>query len=408
MTAIVQESKPVEVSSWKGSLLVSGTCIGGGMLAMPVQTADAGFLMSFLVLFSSWIFMTFTGLLLVEATLWLKERSHFSTIAQVFLGRAGKILTLVIYLFMNSASLVAYTSGGALLLEGWMQNLLGASLGYKMSCILFTLLFGGFVYLGIYVIGRVNSWFTMLMGGIYCYLVILGLFTLQPDYLTFRPAWIPAISSFPLILAAFSYQMIVPSLCSYLNYDTRRLKKAILVGSSIPFAVYFLWLLVVHGVIPFEGAGGLHEAFVNGSMIVEPLKLRFNSSGLGLLIDGFAFFALVTSYLGLSIALFDFVRDLFKSIDKYPSKQMITLVSITPCLLLAICFPRALLDFLDISGGFGDALLSGLIPVAIVWIGRYRKNLTGDYQAPGGKWALLAAGTFAFSVFAVQWYKLIW
>src|SRR3989338_5365946 len=319
MTTTIQSSQSTQVSSWKGVLLVSGTCIGGGMLAMPIQTADAGFLMSSLVLFSSWIFMMFTGLLLVEATLWLKAQYHFSTITQACLGNGGKILTLIIYLFMNSASLVAYTSGGALLIDGWIQNLLGVSLGYQVNCVLFTLSFGGLVYLGIYATGRVNSWLTLLMGGAYCYLVWLGVSSLQPDYLVFRAAWGPALHSFPLILAAFSYQMIVPSLCSYLNYDVRRLRKAIIIGLSIPFTAYFLWLLTIHGTIPFEGAGGLHEAFVNGSMIVEPLKVRFTSASLGLIIDSFAFFALTTSYLGLSIALFDFVRDLFKRVGKYPS-----------------------------------------------------------------------------------------
>ena len=199
MTTIVQRDEVSNVSNWKGALLVAGTCIGGGVLAMPVQTADAGFAISTLVLVSSWIFMTFTGLLLVEATLWLKGRSHFSSIAQTLLGTPGKILSLVIYLFMNSASLVAYTSGGAQLIDYWLKNLMGFSAGYPICCILFTLLFGGFVYLGVSFIGKINSWFTVLMGVAYCYLVILGLSILQPEYLSFRPAWREGLNSFPLI-----------------------------------------------------------------------------------------------------------------------------------------------------------------------------------------------------------------
>lgn len=376
------------------------------MLAMPIQTADAGFLMSILVLACSWIFMTFTGLLLIEATLWIKNRTHFSSLAQILLGTPGRILSLVVYLFMNTTSLVAYTSGGAQLF-GHFLSLIGLSLGYKTCCILFTVVFGGLVSFGLLFIGKVNNWLVLLMGAIYCYLAWLGISNLHSDYLQFRPAWVAGAFSFPLIFAAFSHQMIVPSLCSYLRYDAAKLRKALLIGTSIPFAVYFLWLLVVHGLIPYEGENGLHMAFVNNALIVEPFRVHFTSGLLFIMIDLFALLALATSYMGLSIALFDFVRDLFQGIGRYPSKNTIILISTLPCLFLAMHFQKALLSFLDISGGFGDALLSGIIPVAMVWIGRYRKNFQSDYQVTGGKGALVAAGVFALLIFIVQWIKLL-
>ena len=83
------------------------------MLAMPIQTAEAGFFPSFLAVLCSWVFMCFTGLLLVEATLWVKEGAHFSTLATALLGKTGRSISLVVYLFMNYTSLVAYTAGGA-------------------------------------------------------------------------------------------------------------------------------------------------------------------------------------------------------------------------------------------------------------------------------------------------------
>lgn len=405
-TTIVRDAEASGLSIWKGAMLVSGTCIGGGMLAMPIQTADAGFLMSVLVLASSWIFMTFTGLLLIEATLWIKNQAHFSSLAQILLGTPGRILSLLVYLFMNTTSLVAYTSGGAQLFVHFL-SLLGITLGYKTCCALFTLIFGGLVSFGLLFIGKVNNWLVLLMGAIFCYLAWAGISGLHPEYLAFRPAWIAGAFSYPLIFAAFSHQMIVPSLCSYLRYDPGKLRKALLIGTSIPFAVYLLWLLVVHGLIPFEGENGLHMAFVNNSLIVEPFRVHFTSGILFAMIDLFALLALATSYMGLSLALFDFVRDMFQGVGRYPGKNTIILVSILPCLFLAMHFQKALLDFLDVSGGFGDALLSGMIPVAMVWIGRYRKNFQTTYQVGGGKPALAAAGLFALLIFIVQWVKLL-
>jgi tyrosine-specific transport protein len=62
---------------------------------------------------------------------------------------------------------------------------------------------------------------------------------------------------------------------------------------------------------------------------------------------------------------------------------------------------------LEVSGGFGDALLSGIIPALMVWMGRYRKNLTGNYQVTGGKGLLMAIFFCSSYVLVIQWIKLI-
>ena len=123
MTHITIQELSTRKSTLSAALLVAGACIGGGMLAMPIQTAEAGFFPSLFMMGLCWIFMTFTGLLLVEATLWMKDRAHFSTMTTTFLGKWGNAICLIVYLFMNYASLVAYTAGGAALLDQWVQDL---------------------------------------------------------------------------------------------------------------------------------------------------------------------------------------------------------------------------------------------------------------------------------------------
>jgi tyrosine-specific transport protein len=412
MSVAVETKNLVKKSYWTASMLVSGACIGGGMLAMPIQTAEAGFFVSFFMLVVCWIFMAFTGLLLVESTLWFKENAHFSSLAMGLLGRWGRAMSLGIYLFMNYASLVAYTAGGAALIDSWFYHVFHISLGYTCSCVLFTLIFGSIVYLGSLLIGKINSLLMMAMILAYLSLVSSGAADININHLTMQASWRQGLFSVPLILAAYSYQMIVPSLCSYLNYDLKALKKSILIGTTLPFLVYATWLFVIHGAIPFEGADGLKAALIRGSSATEPLKAHFKTPFLALLADSFAFFALVTSYLSLSLALFDFIRDLFKSFmphEKNPNqfnKNKILILSLVPSLLLAISYPRALLEFLDLSGGFGDVFLSGLIPISMVWVGRYRKKMQNTYETPGGKSALLLAGSFAILIFMLTWIKL--
>jgi len=92
--------------------LVGGTCIGGGMLALPVSTGVSGFFPSIAMMFVCWFAMTSTALLLLEISLWMSPGAHIITMTSQILGVPGKIVSWILYLFICYASRVAYTAGG--------------------------------------------------------------------------------------------------------------------------------------------------------------------------------------------------------------------------------------------------------------------------------------------------------
>jgi tyrosine-specific transport protein len=372
------------------------------MLAMPIQVAEAGIGISAIGLIISWFFMTYTGLLLVEATLWMKNDAHFSSLSSNLIGRWAKVVALIVYLFMNYASLIAYTAGGVGLINQWMMALTGSTFNYVHACIGFTILFGLIVHFGSHFVGKFNSVFMGLLIVAYLGLVGFGASIVHAENLHLLPNWRHGISILPMILATFSYQMVVPTVCSYLNYDAQKLRYAIIAGTALPFITYFFWIFVIHGAIPFEGENGLQEAFKSGAAATIPLRNHLNHWSLSLLADIFAFLALVTSFLGLSLALFDFLKDCFKEMKFELNRKTIFVMSFLPVALLASLYPRALLQFLDISGGYGDTILSGMIPVMMVWRGRYKKKLTGTFTVPGGKIGLICAGAFFLIVLIFQ------
>ena len=53
----------------KCSVLIAGTCIGGGMLALPLSIGSFGFLPSVALMFVACVFMSISSLLYLEATL---------------------------------------------------------------------------------------------------------------------------------------------------------------------------------------------------------------------------------------------------------------------------------------------------------------------------------------------------
>jgi tyrosine-specific transport protein len=81
----IQVNENVQPIEWKrlfsAIALVAGTCIGGGMLALPVATGISGFIPSTLMMTLCWIAMTASALLLLEVNLWMKEGAHMITMA---------------------------------------------------------------------------------------------------------------------------------------------------------------------------------------------------------------------------------------------------------------------------------------------------------------------------------------
>src|SRR5579871_6624910 len=103
-----------------GILLVAGTSIGAGMLALPVVTAEGGFFPAFFTYLLCWGFMTCTGLLMLEICLEMPPDANLISMAGAYLGRGGKIFAWVLYLFLFYCLTIAYLSGGGGLLRGWI------------------------------------------------------------------------------------------------------------------------------------------------------------------------------------------------------------------------------------------------------------------------------------------------
>jgi tyrosine-specific transport protein len=94
-----------------GMLLIAGSCVGAGMLGLPIATGPAGFFPSLLMFVVACLFMTATALLLVEINVWYKRPVNFITMVTDFLGPFGRALCWIIYLFLFYALLVAYIAG---------------------------------------------------------------------------------------------------------------------------------------------------------------------------------------------------------------------------------------------------------------------------------------------------------
>ena len=364
-----------------GALLVAGTAIGGGMLALPVLTAPGGFIPAVSIYFVCWLFMACTGLLLMEVVLWDEKEVNIVSMARKTLGVVGKVVAWCIYLFLFYSLTVAYVAGGGGLVEDAFEAVGHTDYPSWIGPLIFVIIFAPFVAFGAKAVDRINL---ILMGGLiisFLVLVFLGVSHIQLDLLT-NINWPLALAATPVIFTSFGFQGLVPTLTHYLDRKPHTVKWAIIIGSALPLVAYIIWEGLILGVIPLDK---LEEARLLGQSAVAPLKNVLHLPWLYRIGECFAFFALVTSFLGVTLGLLDFLADGLK-IEKNPrGRTLLSLLIFLPPMLFAMFNPCMFLNALHYAGGLGCALLLGLLPILMAWSGRYRLKLKSEYSLPGGK-----------------------
>src|SRR5205085_1805812 len=97
----------------------------------------------------------------------------------------------------------------------------------------------------------------------------------------------------PAVIVSFGFHNLVPSLTTYLNGNVSALKKAILIGSSIPLVVYLVWEGLILGLVP---SSNFQAALDQGEIATQTLNAAVGSSLIIDVAEAFAFFAIVTSF----------------------------------------------------------------------------------------------------------------
>ena len=70
-------------------LIVAGTTIGAGMLALPIASAGIGFSASLILILFTWFLMTYTALLMLELHQYANPDATLTTLAKTLLGQRG-------------------------------------------------------------------------------------------------------------------------------------------------------------------------------------------------------------------------------------------------------------------------------------------------------------------------------
>ncbi|MCH9628125.1 MAG: Tyrosine-specific transport protein [Chlamydiales bacterium] len=386
-------------------LLVSGTTIGAGMLALPVTTGLAGFIPSLVIMTAIWLFMMLTAFYLLEVNLRMKGESNLISMMHKTLGRPGEIVSWITYLLLLYSLAAAYMVGCSHILEDVLSGFLPFDLPEWTWPVLIFCLFAVVVYFGTQVVDFLNR--ALMIGLVVGYLFVLGMGGPQvnPTMLAHFD-WNFLLPSISVVLTTFGYHIIIPTLTTYLEHDSRLLKRAIFIGSLIPFVIYVLWQLLVMGVVPVDGPQSLSEASQKGLQVTFFLKTVFGSPWIILAIRSFAFFAIVTSLLGVTLSLSDFLADGLNIKKGHKGKVVLILFTFVPPLLFALFYHEGFITALKYAGLFVVILLA-LLPSLMAWFERYgpeteRSFIKSDFRVPGGKTLVVFTAVVSIILLGVE------
>ncbi|MBS0622804.1 MAG: hypothetical protein JSR80_07600 [Verrucomicrobia bacterium] len=370
-----------------GALLIAGSCIGIGMLALPVTTGTSGFLPAVVLLLVAALFMGSTALLLVEVDLDDRANANILSLAEHNLGRGAKVCASIAYLFLFYCLMVAYvTKGGEvlqLLLHTW--GALGVTNG--LGSFLLVVIAAIAIFCGRAAVDVINRVFMAGLLFSFLVLIVIGLEQFNPVNLTHRD-WTKTIPAIPFVITAFGFHNMIPTVSDYVGRDRRRLIQAVMLGGGIAFIVYFVWMFTVQGASPVKGEIGIQAAFDQGWIGTQLLYAISQNMIVKIGALYLSFFAIITSVLGQGLGLVDFLFDGLKLTYNRTNRGWLLALIFIPSFVAARLIPGVFFLALKLAGGVAAIFLFGLLPALMVW--SHRKRFAGAVPlVKGGKGFLL-------------------
>ncbi|MDO4431057.1 MAG: aromatic amino acid transporter [Lonepinella koalarum] len=372
------------------ALIVAGTTIGGGMLAMPLTSAGIGFGFTMILLLALWVLLCFSALLFVELYQTVDSDAGIGTLAEKYYGTFGRVISTAVLIIFLYAILSAYVSGGSSTIAGVLPEIIDETTTKRIAGILFTAVFGVFIIKGTTSVDLVNR----LLVGVKFAAFILVLFLFLPKIELNNLLAMPIesallISASPVFFTAFGFHGSIPSLNRYLEGNVKALRISILIGTAIPLIAYILWQLATHGVLSQTAFLQILERDPSLNGLAVAATEITGSTIIGATVRIFSTLALVTSFLGVALGLFEALEDLLKRINIKPSRISLGMMTFIPPMLFAFFYPQGFIAALGYAGQM-FAFYAIVLPIAMVWKLR-RQGMTLNYRVKGGNISLLMA-----------------
>ena len=352
------------------SALIAGNLVGAGILGLPINTGLAGLGPSMLAMIAGGAMMFLTAVILGEQSAkGRNETFDYPSLYETFLGRFGKWAAIIANMIILYGLLTAYFTGGAKIvasLAGIEGQATLVTLFFAMPLIVLTCI-------NLSIIQRLNTFLVIFLAGTFILLVALSSGHVELSRANYSD-WVFLPATLPIIVTAFHFHNIIPTVSTQLSWDMKAFKKAVLLGMFMAFIMNSLWVLVGIGVVPLTGENSILAAWHTNTPATIPMGVIIANPVFIIMGSVFALVAISTSFLANGLGLQGFLRDLLYNTFGINNRVMVIFATFTPPLLTALVYPDIFLKALDIVGGVGIVILFGILPSLIVILDKARST----------------------------------
>ncbi|MDR1294289.1 MAG: hypothetical protein LBK59_04945 [Bifidobacteriaceae bacterium] len=357
-------------------MLLAGTMLGAGLLALPIISADMGFGFAAVAMIILWALLTYTGLMMLEVCLAFPQFTEFQGIARTLFGKAGALVVNTVTLLLLFTLSASYISGAA---GAWgfdVSHYLGLDAPGWVMALVYTVLVAACVFAGSDAVAGASKVFFTLNLVVLAALVASVEPSVRLRYLAENPSqWVFIWTALPVFMTSFGFHTSIPTVVKYVGRQyPRALRKIFIVSGLIPLVAYLAWIFVSLGGLPRTGAHSFATARAEGGGVgaflsqIEPVIGQSLAPNLFYVFSGVV---LLTSYLALSLSLTDILDASISRIGRWrPQGRVRRLVVVAVCFLpplgVVLIYPNAFVPLLGLASIF-CVVTSMLFPALALW-----------------------------------------
>lgn len=340
------------------AIIITGNMIGAGILALPINLGPAGLLPSVIGALLVWAAMTYCALIIArQPYLAENQNADLPTFFEMVLGKTGKYISVGANLIIFYGLLTAYLAGVISVITSWFDLTIPS---WIILCGYFVVV-TGLASMGDTFLKKGNTYFILTMWTLFITMLIMVMPNMQKGDVTAHD-WGFFVSGLPILVVAFNFHNVVPTVARFLDHDRKAVTTAIWLGSGLGMVMTVVWTVAVMASLPMESKDGIDimTAFKLNQPATIPLDKMIASPWFDKAALGFAIVAMSTAYIATAVALLSFIKDLTSG--RNVNKLLAWGFAFLPPLLVSIFFPNVFLEALDIVGGVGVGTLFGILP----------------------------------------------
>ncbi|OBU16797.1 transposase [Photobacterium aquimaris] len=381
-------SKP---STLGGACIIASVCVGAGMLGLPSAGAGAWTLWTVLAISVTMVMMTLSGWLLLEALKHYEFKVSFNTITKdVLKGKVNAINNLSLY-FVGGILLYAYISSSGMIFGGLLD------INPKLASVLFVIASSVFVLHSTRAVDRISILLILFMiisfvigiSGLAANIQLPTLLDSIDSQADLSPY---ALAILPVALTSFGYHHSVSTMRDYYR-DENRAKNAILGGTLIALTFYVIWVICIFGNLPRTQFGPIVAAGGSVDALMTALGGVVNSNSVKQALNIFSIAAVVSSFIGVGLGVFDYLADLFGFEDTNQGRFKAWGVTFIPPLVFSLFAPFGFVAAIGLAGA-AATIWTCIIPALLAKKLRQRQPERQGFVVPGGNVTVYAVIIF--------------